>query len=66
MTLFEKIEDESGLFKDEKGRPWTYIPHFSWIHALNDDVATDLDGSRVICDGRPVTLMRWLGRQRRS
>ncbi len=66
MTLFEKVEDKSGLFKDEQGRPWTYIPHFSWVHALNDDVALDLDGSRVLCDGRPVTLMRWLGCQRLS
>jgi hypothetical protein len=42
------------------------IPHFSCVHVLNDDVAVDLDGNRVMCDGRPVTLMRWLGRQRRA
>ena len=29
-------------------------------------MACDLDDSRVTCDGRPVTLMRRLGRQRRA
>ncbi len=66
VSLFEKIVDQSGLFKDSEGRPYEYSGHFSWVHAYNDFCMYDLDGSRVMHEGRPVTLWRWLGLQRKS
>jgi beta-galactosidase len=38
ISLFEKIVDRSGLFKDEKGRPYEYFGHFSWVYVFNDQV----------------------------
>lgn len=65
-SLFEDIYDQSGLFKDEEGKPWKYVAHFSWVHVYNDFVQYDLDGTRVMHEGRPVTLWRWLGKQRKT
>ncbi|MCR4951886.1 MAG: prolyl oligopeptidase family serine peptidase [Solobacterium sp.] len=66
VSLFEHIIDQSGLFKDEKGMPYKYVGHFSWVHVYNDFVQYDIDGSQVMYEGRPVTLFRWLGRQRKK
>lgn len=66
MSLFENIIDQTGLFKDDTGKPYEYSGHFSWVHVYNDFCMYDLDGSRVMDDGRPVTLWRWIGRQRRK
>ena len=65
VSLFEKIVDQSGQFSDDLGRPYEYSGHFAWVHVYNDFVKYDLDGSRVLVDGRPVTLFQWLGRQKR-
>ena len=32
---------------------------------LNDACCLDLDGSRVVFDGEPVTLLEWLGKQKK-
>lgn len=65
VSLFERIVDRSGKYRLPDGRPMEYMGHFSWIHTFNDDCVFDLDGSRVMHEGRPVTLWRWLGKQRR-
>lgn len=62
-SYFDKIVDQSGLFKDKHGRPHEYMGHFSWIHTYNDFCTQDLDGTRVMIDGVPVTLWKWLGMQ---
>lgn len=66
VSLFENITDQSGLFKDDEGKPYRYNGHFSWVHVYNDFCEYDLDGSRVFEDGRPVTLWRWIGKQSRK
>jgi len=66
MSLFENIVDQSGLFKDDEGKPYEYSGHFAWVHTYNDFCQYDLDGSRVFHEGRPVTLWRWMGKQRRK
>jgi len=62
-TYFDRVVDQSGLFKDELGRPYEYMGHFSWVHVYNDHCATDMDGTRVMANGMPVTLWQWLGLQ---
>ena len=65
FTYWDKIEDMHGLFTDEQGKPYQYMAHFAWIPVLNDDCRLDFDGGPVICEGRAVTLMRWLALQRK-
>ncbi|MBR2811629.1 MAG: prolyl oligopeptidase family serine peptidase [Solobacterium sp.] len=65
VSLFEKIVDRSGLFKNEAGEPYRYNGHFSWVYVYNDYCEYDLDGTKVMIDNRPVSLFRWLGKQKR-
>lgn len=62
-SYFDKIVDQTGLFKNEQGLPYEYMGHFSWIHTYNDFCTNDLDGTRVMVSGAPVTLWQWLGMQ---
>ncbi len=62
-TLFDRVIDQSGLFKDEQGRPYEYFGHFSWVHVYNDFCIYDMDGTRVFQDGMPVSLWQWMALQ---
>ena len=62
MTLFEKLIDLTGTYRDDRGRPREFNGHHVWIPVYNDDVAFDLDGSRVTVDGVPVTLWEWVSK----
>lgn len=64
FSYFDKVVDLHGLFTDEQGEPYTYPGHFSWVYALNDDCRLDYDGKPVMADGKEVSLMAWLARQR--
>ena len=66
LSLFESVVDTSGLFNDERGCPYTYMAHFSWIYTYNDECIYDLDGTRVMHEGRPVSLWRWMGCQKKK
>lgn len=49
------VRDTSGLYKDEKGNPYQYNGHWSWIYAFNNEsVEGDLE------------LFEWLGQQNKS
>lgn len=60
-TYYDHIEDETGAYHDEDGRPNRYIGHLIWINVYHDTIKTDLDGSLVLHDGFPVTLWQWVG-----
>lgn len=62
VTCYDHIEDETGRYKDKYGQPQRYVGHFIWINAYHDTVKTELDGTNVLMDGRPVTLWEWVGR----
>lgn len=62
LTYYDHIEDETGIYRDEDGRPARYIGHLVWINVYHDSCKTDLDGSLVLHDGFPVTLWQWMGR----
>lgn len=36
FSLFSNVKDSSGLYKNEKGEPFEYNAHWSWIHVLNN------------------------------
>lgn len=62
ITCYDHLEDETGRYRDELGQPVRYVGHFVWINAYHDTVKTELDGTNVLMDGRPVTLWEWVGR----
>lgn len=62
FTFWDKIVDLHGEFLDEKGEPFEYLGHFSWVHVFNDDCKVDYDGQPVVVDGKEVTLLEWLSK----
>ena len=66
LTYYDHLEDLSGRYKDAEGRHSRYTGHLVWVPLYDDYPKTDLDGSRVMVDGRPVTVWQWCGMQRRG
>ncbi len=65
FSYYERVLDQTDLFKKPDGTPHEYFGHGSWIYTLNDDPNFDFDGSPVLVDGKPVTIFQWLAAQRR-
>lgn len=65
FTFWDGIYDLHGIFQDEKGDPYRYFGHGSWIPVLNDDCRTDYDGRPVVVDGEELSLFQWLARQQK-
>ncbi|MEY8352815.1 prolyl oligopeptidase family serine peptidase [Lachnospiraceae bacterium 54-53] len=56
FSLFDRVEDTSGLYKKADGTPYEYDGHWSWIYVFNNVP------SEVI-NGKNVTMMEWLSDQ---
>jgi len=52
--------DITGFFG---GEDYRYSGHWSWIYSHANESRRDLDGTPVMLDGRPVTIMEWLAAQ---
>ena len=66
FTFWDKIVDIHEGFKNDNGEPFEYLGHFAWIPMLNDDCKVDFDGKPVVVDGKEVTLLEWLAKQKIS
>ena len=64
FTFWDHIVDMTGKYFKEDGTPYTYIGHWAWIPMLNDQCMTDFDGSPVLWEGRPVSIIEWIAAQR--
>lgn len=53
FSLYEKLEDKTGLYKGETGEAFEYPGHWSWIEVYNNDPATEIDGKQV-------SIFEWL------
>lgn len=53
MSLFDKVVDTTGLYKNNDGSPYEYFGHFSWIYVYNNECVNNIDGKNT-------TLMEWL------
>lgn len=56
LSLFDKVVDTSGLYKNADGTPYEYNGHWSWIYVYNNDVKETINGNEI-------TLMEWLASQ---
>ncbi|MCR5102445.1 MAG: prolyl oligopeptidase family serine peptidase [Butyrivibrio sp.] len=65
FTYWDKIVDIHAGFKDAAGNPYEYLGHFAWIPMLNDDCKLDYNGEPVKFDGKEVTLIEWLSKQKK-
>lgn len=62
LTMYDHVVDITGLLG---GEDYHYPGHWSWIYSHANKAQRDYDGSPVLVDGMPVTIMQWLAAQRR-
>ena len=58
LTLFDNVQDTSGLYKNADGTPYEYNGHWSWIYVYNNEV-------EKTTNGETTSLMEWLAAQSR-
>lgn len=56
MSLFDKVVDKTGLYKNKDGTPYEYFGHFSWIYVYNNECVNNING-------KTTTMMEWLAAQ---
>lgn len=64
FTFWDHITDMTGNYFNEDGTPYTYVGHWAWIPMLNNQCTLDFDGSPVMWNGRPVSIVEWIAAQR--
>lgn len=63
LSYYDHVTDVTGLFG---GMNFRYNGHFSWVYSHANVARTDFDGSSVLLNGRPVTIMEWTAAQKRK
>jgi len=62
-SLYDHVTDITGMYG---GEDYKYIGHFSWIYSHANHCTLDYDGSPVLHNGKPTTIMEWLAAQRKQ
>ncbi|MFM7628376.1 MAG: prolyl oligopeptidase family serine peptidase [Algoriphagus sp.] len=63
LSLYDNVTDVTGFYG---GKDFHYNGHWSWVYSHANVARTDKDGSPVLLNGRPVTIMEWLAAQKRK
>lgn len=61
FTLYDHVYDVTGFFG---GEGYQYNGHWSWVYLHKNLPRTDYDGSLVMVNGKPVSIMEWLAAQK--
>jgi predicted peptidase len=62
FSYYDNVTDITGFYG---GKDYRYPGHWSWIYSHANVARTDFDGSPVLLDGRPVSIMEWLAAQKK-
>ncbi|RRQ48356.1 glucan-binding protein [Maribacter algicola] len=60
LSLYDHVIDLNGMYG---GEDYHFPGHWSWIYSHDNDADFDYDGTPVLIDSRPVTIMEWLAQQ---
>ncbi len=63
FSYYDHVVDVTGFYG---GADYRYNGHWSWIYSHANLARTELDGSPVLLNGRPVTIMEWLAAQKKK
>ena len=61
-TQYDHVYDITGFFG---GTGYQYNGHWSWVYLHKNLPKTDFDGSPVMVNGKPVTIMEWMAAQKK-
>ncbi|MEM7381949.1 MAG: alpha/beta hydrolase-fold protein [Bacteroidota bacterium] len=62
FSLYDHVTDITGFYGGDNYR---YSGHWSWIYSHANTASLDFDGTPVMLDGRPVSIMEWMAAQRK-
>lgn len=60
FSYYNHVIDLTGMFGGEN---YYFNGHWSWIYSHANQAHTEYDGSEVLLNGKPATLMEWLAAQ---
>jgi poly(3-hydroxybutyrate) depolymerase len=63
FTYYDNVYDITGFYG---GKDYRYNGHWSWVYSHANVARTDFDGSPVMLNGRPVTIMEWMAAQKKK
>lgn len=61
FSYYDHVTDITGFYG---GKDFRYNGHWSWIYSHANVARKDFDGSPVLMDGRPVSIMEWMAAQK--
>ncbi len=56
LSLFDKVQDTTGLYTKPDGTPYEYNGHWSWIYVYNNQCESTING-------KTTTIMEWMAGQ---
>jgi predicted peptidase len=63
FTYYDQVNDITNFYG---GKGFQYNGHWSWVYLHENLPRTDLDGSPVRVNGKPVTIIEWLAAQKKG
>ena len=63
LSYYDNVTDVTGFYG---GTNFHYNGHWSWVYSHANVARTYFDGSAVLLNGRPVTIMEWTAAQKRK
>ena len=63
FTYYDHVNDITNQYG---GNGFQYNGHWSWVYLHENLPRTDLDGSAVKLNGKPVTIMEWMAAQKKG
>ncbi|MHA8063881.1 alpha/beta hydrolase-fold protein [Aquirufa aurantiipilula] len=63
FTYYEHVNDITNFYG---GKGFQYNGHWSWVYLHENLPRTDLDGSLVKVNGKPVSIMEWMAAQKKG
>ncbi|MFL0163365.1 prolyl oligopeptidase family serine peptidase [Aquirufa salirivi] len=63
FTYYDHVHDITNFYG---GKGFQYNGHWSWVYLHENLPRTDLDGSLVKVNGKPVSIMEWLAAQKKG
>lgn len=63
FTYYDHVTDITGFYG---GEDYRYPGHWSWIYSHSNLSRLDFDGSPVLVNGRPASIMEWMAVQRKK
>ena len=63
FSYYDHVTDLTGMYGGEN---FHFNGHWSWIYSHANQSHTEFDGSEVLLNGKPTTLMEWMAAQKKK